>query len=164
MKETQTFNNIATHFSGVLHLSNFLQSKSDDVGDDDPFLQWWPSLHFHQDDVIIQHQVHQVGSLRRYIIIFSPVCDFRNVSYNKIEIFRVCLDLCFLSITYCIEPELGKRSIKEVVNLLPDRYTLLSLFTILLITFLRCCIHAHSAILTINIRAEFYSFSPHKDP
>lgn len=47
-----------------VYLPDLLQSQSDDVRDDDPLLQRRPSLHLYQDDVIVQHEVHQVGDLR----------------------------------------------------------------------------------------------------
>lgn len=47
------------------HLSYFLQCKAHNVGDDNPFLGWWPSIHPHQDDIIEQQQVAQVGNLKK---------------------------------------------------------------------------------------------------
>lgn len=67
----------------------------------------------------------------------------------------------FFHIVYRIEPELGKWSIEEIVNLLPNWNPFL-VFTILLVTFLRSCIDAYSAILKTNIHPDgFNMLSPH---
>ena len=47
----------------MVYLPDFLCAQCEDVRDDDPLLQRGPSLHLHQDDVVVQHQVHQVGDL-----------------------------------------------------------------------------------------------------
>lgn len=47
------------------HLSHLLDAVGKDVSNDDPLLRRWPEVHLHQHDVVEQHQVSNVGQLRR---------------------------------------------------------------------------------------------------
>lgn len=46
-----------------LYLSDFFRAKCEDVCNDSPLLQRGPSLHFHQDYVVVQHQIAQIANL-----------------------------------------------------------------------------------------------------
>lgn len=94
------------------HLSDFFRAQCKDVCNDSPLLYWWPSLHFHQDNVVVQHQITQIGNLLevggKNAIVSSQVDALNTRQFLKIKICSSTKE------THSVEPELGERRVVEL--------------------------------------------------